>query len=52
MVGTVMLRVILLPGTQVSETLGGRETDGLTMIRSLINMLDWNLAVVARVVLC
>ena len=52
MVGTVMLRVTLLPDTQVSKTLGGRETSGLTIIRSLINMLDWSLAVVARVVLC
>lgn len=52
MVGNAILRVILLPGTQVSETIDGRETDGLTMIRSPINVLDWNLAVVARVVLC
>jgi len=52
MVGNAMPRVLLLPGTQVSETIGGRETDGRTIIRSLINMLDRNLAVVARVVLC
>ena len=52
MVGNAMLRVILLPGTLVSETLGARETDDRTMIRSLINMLGWNLAVVGMVVLC
>jgi len=50
MVGNAILRVILLPGTQVSETPGG--TEGRTIIRSLINVPDWNLAVVGMVVLC
>ena len=46
MVGRAMLRVFLLPGDLVSDALGAREDDDRTTIRSLINMLVWNLVAV------
>jgi hypothetical protein len=50
MIGNAALRVFLLPGNLVCNALGAREDDR-AMIRSLINMLVWNLAVVLVVVL-
>ncbi len=38
-----VLRVFLLPGNLVCDALGAREEDDRAMIRSLINMLVWNL---------
>lgn len=51
MIGSVALRVFLLPGNLVCDALGARKDDDRAMIRSLINMLVWNLVVVLVVVL-
>ncbi len=51
MIGTMALRVFLLPGNLVCDALGAREEDDRVMIRSLINMLVWNLVIVLAVVL-
>ena len=50
MVGKAMLRVFLFPGNLVSDVLGAREEDDRAMIRTLINMLVWNLVLVLAVV--
>ncbi|MDB5572414.1 MAG: hypothetical protein JWN93_3597 [Hyphomicrobiales bacterium] len=39
----VLTRGFLLPGDIVSNMLGASETDDRGMIRTLINMLFWNL---------
>ena len=51
MVGKTALQVFLLPGNLVCDMIGARADDDRAMIRSLINMLVWNLAVVLAVVL-
>lgn len=51
MVGHAVLRVFLWPGNLVCNALGAHEEDDRTMIRSLINMLVWNLVIVLVVVL-
>ena len=51
MIGSAALHVFLLPGNLVCDALGARTDDDRTMIRSLINMLAWNLVVVLVVVL-
>jgi hypothetical protein len=51
MVGKTALRVFLLPGNLVCDALGAHAEDDRSMIRTLINMLVWNLAVVLVVVL-
>lgn len=51
MIGTKVLRVFLLPGNLVCDLIGARAEDDRSMIRSLINMLVWNLAVVLAVLL-
>jgi hypothetical protein len=50
MIGKAVLRVFLFPGNLVSDALGAREEDDRAMIRSLVNMLVWNLVVVLAVV--
>ena len=50
MVGKAVLRVFLLPGNLVCDAIGAREEDDRAMIRSLVNMLVWNLVVVLAVV--
>jgi hypothetical protein len=50
MIGKAVLRVFLLPGNLVSDALGVREDDDRTMIRSLVNMLVWNLVIVLAAV--
>ncbi len=50
MIGNAVLRVFLLPGNLVCDALGAREDDDRSMIRSLVNMLVWNLVVVFFVV--
>ncbi len=50
MVGKAMLYVLLLPGNPVCDALGAREDDDRTMIRTVINMLVWNLVIVLTVV--
>jgi hypothetical protein len=50
MVGKAVLRVFLLPGSLVCDALGAREDDDRTMIRTLVNMLVWNLVIVLGVV--
>ncbi len=49
--GKIALWVFLLPGSLVCDVIGARAEDDRSMIRSLINMLVWNLAVVLAVVL-
>jgi hypothetical protein len=51
MMGKIALQVFLLPGNLVCDAIGARAEDDRSMIRSLINMLVWNLAVVLAVVL-
>jgi len=50
MIGKALLRVFLLPGNLVGDALGAREEDDRAMIRTLVNMLVWNLVVVLAVV--
>ncbi len=50
MIGKALLRVFLLPGNLLSDALGAREEDDRAMIRTLVNMLVWNLVVVLAVV--
>jgi hypothetical protein len=50
MAGNAMLRVFLLPGNLVSDALGVHEEGSRVMIRTLINMLVWNLVAVLAVV--
>lgn len=49
----VLTKTFLLPGDLVSNALGANESDDRGMIRTLINMLFWNLiaAFVAIVVM-
>jgi hypothetical protein len=49
MIGRTALRIFLLPGNLVSDALGARAVDDKIMIRSLINMLVWNLVAVLGV---
>lgn len=51
MVGKIALQVFLLPGNLVCDVIGARAEDDRQMIRMLINMLVWNLAIVLAVVL-
>jgi hypothetical protein len=50
MIGKAVLRVFLLPGNLVCDALGAHEEDDRAMLRTLINMLVWNLAIVLAVV--
>ena len=50
MIGKAVLRVFLLPGNLVSDALGARKEDDRTMIRTLVNMLVWNLVIVLAAV--
>lgn len=50
MIGKVALRLFLLPGNAVADALGARDDEDRTMIRTLINMLVWNLVGVLAVV--
>lgn len=49
--GRMALRVCLWPGNLACNAIGARAEDDRSMIRSLVNMLVWNLAVVLLVVL-
>ena len=51
MMGKVALRVFMLPGNLVCDAIGAHAEDDRSMIRSLVNMLVWNVAVVLVVVL-
>jgi hypothetical protein len=51
MIGKIALQVFLLPGNLVCNAIGARAEDDRSMIRSLINMLVWNLAIVLAIVL-
>jgi hypothetical protein len=51
MLGKTTLRVFLLPGELVCNMLGAHAEDDRSMIRTMVNMLVWNLAVVLAVVL-
>ena len=50
MVGGGALRIFLLPGNLACDALGATEEDDRSMIRSLVNMLVWNLVAVLAVV--
>ncbi len=50
MIGKAVLWVFLLPGNLVSDALGAHDDDDRTMIRTLVNMLVWNLVVVLAAV--
>lgn len=50
MVGNGVLWMFLLPGNLACDALGAVEEDDRSMIRSLVNMLVWNLAAVLAVV--
>lgn len=50
MIGTMALRLFLLPGELVCNAIGAREGDDRAMIRTLVNMLVWNLVGVLAVV--
>lgn len=49
-VGKMALQVLLFPGNLVCDAIGARAGDDRVMIRSLINMLVWNLVVVVLIV--
>ncbi|MBV8868274.1 MAG: hypothetical protein JOY65_02490 [Acetobacteraceae bacterium] len=51
MIGKTLLRVFLLPGNLASDVLGAHAEDDRAMIRTLVNMLVWNLIVVLAVVI-
>ncbi len=46
----VLTRVFFFPGETVCNALGARAEDDRMMIRTLVNMLAWNLVVVLAVV--
>jgi hypothetical protein len=48
---TVLTKAFLYPGQVVSDLLGASENDDRMMIRTLVNMLVWNLLVVVLAVL-
>jgi hypothetical protein len=47
----VLTRAFLFPGQKVSDLLGAGADDDRMMVRTLVNMLVWNLVVVLGVVL-
>ncbi len=50
MIGKAALRLFLLPGNAVSDAVGAQGEEDRTMIRTLVNMLVWNLVAVLLVV--
>lgn len=50
MVGEGALRIFLLPGNLASDAIGATAEDDRSMIRTMVNMLVWNLAVVLAAV--
>jgi hypothetical protein len=48
---TTLTKAFLFPGQVVSDLLGAGPEDDRMMIRTLVNMLFWNLLVVIGVVL-
>ena len=51
MIRDTLVRGFLLPGNLVCDAIGIRSEDDRSMVRTLVNMLVWNLAVVLAVVL-
>ncbi|HSU04262.1 MAG TPA: hypothetical protein VLI93_01700 [Acetobacteraceae bacterium] len=51
MIGRAVLRFFLFPGDLVSNAVGAQAADDRIMIRTLVNMLVWNLVAVLIVVL-
>ena len=51
MIGKTALRWFLAPGNLACDLVGAREEDDRAMIRTVINMLVWNLVIVLVVVL-
>ncbi|MCC7273281.1 MAG: hypothetical protein IT561_11485 [Alphaproteobacteria bacterium] len=47
---TALSKAFLFPGQVVSDMLGAGASDDRMMIRTLVNMLVWNLVVVLAVV--
>ncbi len=48
--GHTALRIFFWPGNMACDMIGARADDDRSMIRSLVNMLVWNLVVVLLVV--
>ncbi|HUZ64985.1 MAG TPA: hypothetical protein VMU82_14865 [Acetobacteraceae bacterium] len=44
--GSLLLRVFFLPGNAVCSALGVTEGDDRMMVRTLVNILVWNLVVI------
>ncbi|MBV9750606.1 MAG: hypothetical protein JO157_17500 [Acetobacteraceae bacterium] len=49
MIGKTALRPFLLPGDMASDAIGAQDGEDRTMIRTLVNMLAWNLVAVLLV---
>lgn len=49
MVGNAVVRAFLLPGNVISDLLHVREEDSRVMVRTLINMLFWNLVTIVAI---
>lgn len=49
--GSLLLRVFFLPGNAVCLALGVTEEEDRMMLRTLVNILVWNLVVVVGAVL-
>jgi hypothetical protein len=45
----MILRLFLLPGDLASDALGVEDADSRTMLRTLVNMLVWNVVAVLAV---
>ena len=49
--GNLLLRIFFLPGNAVCSALGVTEEEDRIMLRTLVNMLVWNLVVIVGAVL-
>jgi hypothetical protein len=49
--GKLLVRAFLLPGYTVCSAFGVTDPEGRMMLRTLINMLVWNVVVIVGVVL-
>lgn len=52
MVGKTALRLFLLPGNLACDAIGAEAEDDRAMIRTVVNMLVWNVVVVLAIVVC
>lgn len=49
--GSLLLRIFFFPGNAVCSALGVTEEEDQVMVRTLVNMLVWNLVVIVGAVL-